>query len=181
MGSEFRYAIGKVLGTQDRPTLRLAFYHCVLYLNLIKNNLNTCILNLHTHTSMHLTHNHGIFILKQAYLSIHKAKENQTQMRNPNIHLAYENPIIHLKQGSNLTWQQDINILQTLIIHLSMFHHIIKVNHNTNAWTFSMHDIPFTYLAATQHLWHWCMDMWMHGMASKQENKRNPNLSMSNL
>ena len=133
MGSEFRYAIGKVLGTQDRPTLRLASHHCVLYLNLIKNNLNTCILNLHTHTSMHLTHNHGIFILKQAYLSIHKAKENQTHTRNPNIHLAYENPIIHLKQGSNLTWQQDINILQTLIIHLSMFHHIIKVNHNSNA------------------------------------------------
>ena len=99
MGSEFRYAIGKVLGTQDRPTLRLASHHCVLYLNLIKNNLNTCILNLHTYTSMHLTHNHGIFILKQAYLSIHKAKENQTHTRNPNIHLAYENPIIHLNKA----------------------------------------------------------------------------------
>ena len=31
-----------------------------------------------------------------------KAKESQTHTRKPNIHLAYENPIIHLKQGSNL-------------------------------------------------------------------------------
>ena len=49
MSSEFRYAFGKVLGTQDRPTLRLASHHCVLHLNLIKNNFNTCILNSHTH------------------------------------------------------------------------------------------------------------------------------------
>ena len=75
MGSENRYALGKVLGTQDCPTLKLAFHHCVLCLNFIKNNVNTCILNSHTHTSMHLTYNHGIFIPKQTYLSIHKAKK----------------------------------------------------------------------------------------------------------
>ena len=34
MGSEFRYILGKVLGTQDRPTLRLASHHCVLCLKL---------------------------------------------------------------------------------------------------------------------------------------------------
>ena len=37
MGSEFKYALGKVLDTQDRPTLRLASHHCVLCLNPIKN------------------------------------------------------------------------------------------------------------------------------------------------
>ena len=49
MGSEFRYAFGKMLGTQDRLTLRLASYHCVLRPNLIKNHLNTCIQDSHTH------------------------------------------------------------------------------------------------------------------------------------
>ena len=49
MGSEFRYALGKVLGTQDRLILRLASHHCVLCLNPIKNYLNTYILNSHTH------------------------------------------------------------------------------------------------------------------------------------
>ena len=36
MGLEFKYALGKVLGTQDRPTLRLASHHCVLILTLLK-------------------------------------------------------------------------------------------------------------------------------------------------
>ncbi|KAL4619838.1 hypothetical protein ACB092_06G109700 [Castanea dentata] len=36
MGLEFRYVLGKVLGTQDRPTLRLTSHHCVLCLNLDK-------------------------------------------------------------------------------------------------------------------------------------------------
>ena len=81
---------------------------------------------------MHLTYNHGIFIPKQAYLSIHKAKENQTCKRNSSIHLTCENTIIHLNKvasiSPNNTYQkQDINTLETLIIHLSMFHHIIKI------------------------------------------------------
>ena len=81
---------------------------------------------------MHLTYNHGIFIPKQAYLSIHKAKENQTCKRNPSIHLTCENPIMHLNKAanksSNNTYQkQGINTLETLIIHLSMFYHIIKI------------------------------------------------------
>jgi len=25
-----------------------------------------------------------------------------------------------------------------------------------------MHDLAFTYLAATQYLWHLCVSMWMH-------------------
>jgi len=32
------------------------------------------------------------FILKQAYLYIHQAKDNQTYKRNPSIHLACEKP-----------------------------------------------------------------------------------------
>ena len=63
MGSKFRYVLGKVLGTQDRPTLRLASHHYVLRLNLIKNMFNTCIYT-HTHTSIHLSIQHGIIILK---------------------------------------------------------------------------------------------------------------------
>ena len=50
MGLEFRYALGKVLGTQDHATLRLASHRFVSYLNPIKNQFNTCILNSHTHT-----------------------------------------------------------------------------------------------------------------------------------
>ena len=69
MSSEFRYALRKVLGTQDRPTLRLASYRCVLRLNLIKNNFNTCILT-HAHTSIHLSIQHGIFHPKTTYLFI---------------------------------------------------------------------------------------------------------------
>ena len=47
MGSEFRYVFGKVLGTQDYLTLRLASHHCVLCFNLIKNMFN---LHLYSHT-----------------------------------------------------------------------------------------------------------------------------------
>ena len=43
MGSELRYGLGKVLGTQNRLILRLASHHCVLCLNPIKGILNTCI------------------------------------------------------------------------------------------------------------------------------------------
>ena len=49
MGSEFRYVLGKVLSTQNRPTLRLTSHHCVLRLNLIKKMFNTYIYT-HTHT-----------------------------------------------------------------------------------------------------------------------------------
>ena len=40
MGSEFKYDFGKVLGTQNRPTLRFASSHCVLCLNPIKGIFN---------------------------------------------------------------------------------------------------------------------------------------------
>ena len=49
MSLEFRYVLGKVLGTQDCPTLRLVSQHCVLHINLNKIMFNTCILNSHTH------------------------------------------------------------------------------------------------------------------------------------
>ena len=64
LGLEFRYALGKVLGTQDHPTLRLAFHHRVLYLNIIKSNLNTCIYT-YPHTNIHLNIQYDIFIPKQ--------------------------------------------------------------------------------------------------------------------
>ena len=43
MGSELWYGLGKVLGIQNRPMLRLASSHCVLCLNLIKGTLNIVI------------------------------------------------------------------------------------------------------------------------------------------
>ena len=43
LGSELRYGLGKVLGTQNHPTVRLASHHCILCLNHIKDTLNTCI------------------------------------------------------------------------------------------------------------------------------------------
>ena len=89
LGSGFRYILGEVLGTQDHLTLRLASHCCVLFLNPIKNHLNTCILNTHTHThtNMHLTNKHGTFNPKQAYLSIHKQKKTKHTKENLNIHL----------------------------------------------------------------------------------------------
>ena len=97
MGLEFRYTLGKVLGTQGCPTLRLASHHCVLCLDLIKNMFNTYFLT-HTHTSMHLTYDHGIIIPKQhTYQPKAKESQTQTQIRNPSIHLTYEHPIKHLK------------------------------------------------------------------------------------
>ena len=63
MGWEFRYILGKVLGTQDSLTLRLVFHHCILYLNLIKNMFNTWIYT-QTHTSIHQSIQYGIIIPK---------------------------------------------------------------------------------------------------------------------
>ena len=40
MSLELRHNLGKVLGTQNYPTLRLAFPHCVLCFNPIKGTLN---------------------------------------------------------------------------------------------------------------------------------------------
>ena len=53
MSLEFRYTFGKVLDTQDCPTLRMASHHCVLYLNLIKNN-SIFVSITHIHASIHL-------------------------------------------------------------------------------------------------------------------------------
>ena len=41
MGLEFKYGFGKVLGTQNRLTLGLAFSHCILCLNPAKGILNS--------------------------------------------------------------------------------------------------------------------------------------------
>ena len=90
MGLEFRYALGKVLGTQDHPTLRLVSHHCVLHLNLIESIFNTCIYT-HTHTSIHLSIQYDIFIPKKHTYPSTQTKENQTYQRNPSIHLSCEN------------------------------------------------------------------------------------------
>ena len=82
LGSNFRYVLGKVLGTQDRPTLRLASYHCVLYLNLIKSTFNTCTYthtHTHTHTIIHLCIQHGIFHPKQNILVYLSQKKKRIQ------------------------------------------------------------------------------------------------------
>ena len=79
MGSEFRNVLGKVLDTQDCPTLRLASHHCVLHLNLDKIMSNTCTLNSHTHTSIHLSIQHGIIHPKtHTYPSIKHEEPNHT-------------------------------------------------------------------------------------------------------
>ena len=84
MGSKFRYALEKVLGTQDRLTLRLASHLCVLCLNPSKNYLNTCILNshthTHTHTNMHLINNMTSLTLnKYTYLSTKQKRAKHTK------------------------------------------------------------------------------------------------------
>ena len=75
MGSEFRYALGKVLRTQDRPTLRLASHHCVLCLNHDKNMFNTCTLT-HTHTSIHLSKQSSIFWFGHDHLILYPLRDS---------------------------------------------------------------------------------------------------------
>ena len=115
MGSEFKYILGKVLGTQDCPTLRLASHHCVLYLNLIKSMFNTCILT-HTLTSIHLSIQHDIIIPKQhTYLSI-KQQETQPQIyTNPSIHLSWHLINLAYIYHSISYWSINPNMLSSYI------------------------------------------------------------------
>ena len=153
MGLEFRYILGKALGTQDHPTL--ASHRCVLCLNLIKNKINTCILT-HTHTSMHLTYNMASFI--PWHISIHKAIKSQTRMRNPSMW----NLIIHLKTRQQLK-------------HGSKASHIMnKIKKASTSYTYTKRGLNkqhactcewmtyLTYLAASPHLLHcaWACE-WM--------------------
>ena len=48
MDSDLRYGLGKVLETQNRPTLRLVSSHCVLCLNPIKGTFNIASILTHT-------------------------------------------------------------------------------------------------------------------------------------
>ena len=73
MGLEFSHALGKVLGTQDRPTLKLVSHRCVLCFNLIKSMFNTCIYT-YTHTSIQ----HDIFHPKHDIL-IYLPKQKRTK------------------------------------------------------------------------------------------------------
>ena len=34
-----------------------------------------------------------------------------------------------------------------------------KQDHIIDAWAFLMHNLPFTYFTATQHLWYLCVSM----------------------
>ena len=85
MSAEFRNALGKVLVTQDSPTLRLASHHCVLRFNLIKNMFNTCIYT-HIHTSIHLNIQSWHHSSQNTYLSTFKQKRAKYRT-NPSIHL----------------------------------------------------------------------------------------------
>ena len=97
MGLKFRYILGKVLGTQDRLTLRLASHYCVLHLNLDKIKFKTCILNSHTHTSIHLTINIASIIPKH----IHILKQKKAKPKHIWEILACETLSYILKQGSH--------------------------------------------------------------------------------
>ena len=96
MGFGLRYGLGKVLGTQNRPTLRLASHHCVLCLNPIKSILNIAILT-YTHTNIYLTIKmasnipndliiHLSCLLIKAY---HTSNHAYHHIIDPNIHLAW--------------------------------------------------------------------------------------------
>ena len=78
-----------------------------------------------------------------------------------------------LNHGSKVSWQwrsyehpySKWNIIQRYSSQ--------KMHVHINAWP------TLTQLAATQHIWHQCMDMWMNGMTLKLRNKRiNSNLNM---
>ena len=89
MGSKFRYALGKMLGTQDRLTLRLASHHCVLRPNLIKNMFNTYIYT-HTHANIHLSIQSWHHSSQNTYPFL---KQKRAKYKgNPGIHLTYEKP-----------------------------------------------------------------------------------------
>ena len=164
ISSEFRYVLRKVLGTQDCPTLRLASHLYVLRLNLIKNMFNTCIFT-HTHTSIHLSIQHGIFHSKQNIL-IHLPKQKRTRHIKETLAFIYDVKTYHTSKTYHSYHKPSINKLKTLIIDLSMFHHILRPKHKcmdiANAWLTS------TYLSAALHLWHRCMSMWMNGIKTKK-------------
>ena len=113
-----------VLGTQNCPTQMLASHHCVLRPNLIKNMFNTCIYT-RTHTSIHLSIQSQHHSSQNTYPSL---KQKRVKHKgNPSIHLTYEKPCSTSTTRQQAYHHSKANILQTLIMHLSMFHHIIKV------------------------------------------------------
>ena len=89
MSSEFRYVLENVLNTQDRSTLRLAFHHCVLRPNLIKNMFDTCIYT-QTHTRIHLSIQPWHHSSQNTYPSLKRKRAKHKG--NPSIHLTYEKP-----------------------------------------------------------------------------------------
>lgn len=124
MGSDFRYALGKVLGTQDHLTLRLGSHHCVLCPNFIKNMFNTCIYT-HTCISIHLSIHSWHHSSQNTYPFLKQKRAKHKG--NPSIHITYEKPYHTSTTRQQVYHHNKVNILQTLIIHLSMFHHIIKL------------------------------------------------------
>ena len=163
MGFKFRYTFGKVLGTQDHLTLRLASHHCLLCLNFIKNMFDTCIYT-HTHTSIHLSIYGIIHPKTHTYLPLNKRKPTQTHMRNPSMW----NPIIHLKQGSN----PNMAIIRSYkhSYSRSISH---KHVHHKRCMFISMHDLPLLIL---QQLRTYDINAWTYEwMALKL---RNPNLNI---
>ena len=145
------------------PTLRLTFHHCVLRLNLIKNMLNTCIYT-HTHTQTH------------TYPSI-KYKEPNHTYTNPSMLLSYISyPRQHIGIArSKQTCECIYTSRRTQPNKHVYLHHQGKIIFKDACLCECMTYL--TYLVASQHLWHKCVNMWMrvHGIKTKKH-KINPNL-----
>ena len=79
---EWTSKVGTTQITQDCPTLRLASHHGILYLNLIKNMLNTCIYA-HIYTSIHLSIQSWHHSSQNTYLSIYPNKRELNILKKP--------------------------------------------------------------------------------------------------
>ena len=158
MGLEIRYTLGKVLGIQDCLTLRLASHHCVLHPNLIKNKFNTCIYTL-THTSIHLSIQHGIFIPKQ--------HTYQPKAREPNT----KETLSCIKQGNHPSTATNI---ARKTYYRQGDTHMSKEDLNKQHACSCACMTYLTYLVASQHLWHheWACECMF--MTSRQETNIKP-------
>ena len=145
MSLEFRYGLEKVLGTQNYPTHWSASTHCVLHLNSIKSTFDIASSHTYTHTSIHLSIQHGIS--SQDLTFIYYAHQ-------PTLAYVYHDISCYLIQGSKQimaerqAWQQSINhhIYSKL---LDMKSSIKQTYKNASPYQCITY---LTYFAASQHL-----------------------------
>ena len=110
---------------------------------------------------------------------------------NPNIHISYLSS--HLIRASKQTFideaasifdrnlgiskfKQTYDIIKTFKAYHSTKHTYTHYKVNPYACSYECKTY-LTYCAASQHLWHQCMIMWMYVHRIKARNKRNPNLA----